>query len=92
MALPLMHKKFRRGGGGSLPENMSRFQDLILITFSSPMAQPKEVHFFDIKWKPVSFYVFVNPKFQPQILCSFGDITKNLNKWCLFWYNFKSTL
>ena len=28
---------------------------LMLITFSSPRAQPKVVYFFDIKWKPIFF-------------------------------------
>ena len=28
---------------------------LMLITFSSPRAQPEVVHFFDIKWKLIFF-------------------------------------
>ena len=44
------------------------------ITFSSPRAQPEVVHF----WYQMKAHIFLvaNPKFQLQILCSFGDITK----------------
>ena len=45
------------------------------ITFSSPRAQPEVVYFFDIKMK-AHIFLIANPKFQLQILCSFGDITK----------------
>ena len=47
------------------------------ITFSSPRAQPEVIHF----WCQMKAHVFliVNPKFQLQILCSFGDTTQNAN-------------
>ena len=46
----------------------------MLITFSSPRAQPEVVFF----WYQMKAHIFLiaNPKFQLQILCSFGDITK----------------
>ena len=46
------------------------------ITFSPPTAQPEVVHFFNqIK---AHIFLVANPKFQLQILCSFGDMTKNV--------------
>ena len=47
------------------------------ITFSSPKAQPEVVRFFLYQMKTHIFLV-ANPKFQLQILCSFGDMTKNV--------------
>ena len=47
------------------------------IKFSSPRAQPEVVHFFLYQIKAHIFLV-ANPKFQLQILCSFGDMTKNV--------------
>ena len=44
------------------------------ITFSSPRAQP-EVGQFLYQMK-AHIFLIANPKFQLQILCSFGDITK----------------
>ena len=49
----------------------------MLITFSSPKGSTGSSIFFDIKWKPI-FFLIVNPIFQLQILCSFGDITKSV--------------
>ena len=48
----------------------------MLITFSSPRAPLEVVHFwYQMK---AHIFLFANPKFQLQILCSFGDITKNV--------------
>ena len=49
---------------------------LMPITFSSPGAQP-EVVFFIYQMK-AHIFLIANPKFQPKILCSFGDITKSV--------------
>ena len=50
---------------------------LMLITFSSPRAQPKVVY---ISWYQMKAHIFLiaNPKLQLQILFSFGDITKSV--------------
>ena len=48
----------------------------MLITFSSPRVQPEVVHFF--YQMKAHIFLFANPKFQLQILCSSGDITKNV--------------
>ena len=42
-----------------------------------PRAQPEEVYFFLYQLKTHSFLI-ANPKFQLQILCRFGDITKSV--------------
>ena len=47
------------------------YADHILI----PQGSTGSSIFFDIKWKPMFFWLQF-PKFQLQILCSFGDITK----------------
>ena len=47
------------------------------ITFSSPRAQPEVVYFFLYQMK-AHIFLIANPKFQLQILCSFGDITKSV--------------
>ena len=52
-------------------------KDLMPITFSSPRAQPEVLHFL-ISNERSYIFLFANPKFQFQILCSFGDITKNV--------------
>ena len=44
------------------------------ITFSSPKAQPEVVYFLISNESP--YFLVANPKFQLQILCSFGDIPK----------------
>ena len=49
---------------------------LMLITFSSPRAQPKVVYFLISNESP--YFLIANPKFQLQILFSFGDITKSV--------------
>ena len=46
------------------------------ITFSSPRAQPEVVYFLISNESP--YFLIANPKFQLQILCSFGDITKSV--------------
>ena len=48
------------------------------ITFSSPRAQPEVVFFFFLYQMKAHIFVITNPKFQLQILCSFGDLTKNV--------------
>ena len=55
---------------------ISILKDLMPITFSSPRAQPEVVYF----WYQMKAHIFLiaNPKFQLQILCSFGDITKSV--------------
>ena len=46
------------------------------ITFSSPRAQPEVVYFlYQMK---AHIFLIANPKFQLQILCSFGDLTKSV--------------
>ena len=51
-------------------------KDLTPITFSSPGLNRKQYIFrYQIK---AHIFLFANPKFQLQILCSFGDITKNV--------------
>ena len=47
------------------------------ITFSSPRAQPEVVHFLISNESPY-FSTVANPNFQLQILCSYGDMTKNV--------------
>ena len=46
------------------------------ITFSSPRAQPEVVYFLISMKAPI--FLIANPKFQLQILCSFGDTTKSV--------------
>ena len=69
---------------GSIPtlvikyQHFDWFQNLNLkalmpITFSSPGAQPEVVYF--LISNESSYFFIANPKFQLQILCSFGDIT-----------------
>ena len=48
----------------------------MLITFSSPKAQPEVVKF--LHQMKAHIFLVANPKFQLQILCSFGDVTKNV--------------
>ena len=48
------------------------------ITFSSTRAQPEVVHILISNESPYIFLI-ANPNFQLQILCSFGDMTKNVN-------------
>ena len=55
---------------------LGHLKALMPITFSSPWAQP-EVVFFWYQMKALIFLI-ANPKFQLQILCSFGDITKSV--------------
>ena len=59
------------------------------ITFSSPRAQPEVVYFLISNESP--YFSDANPKFQLQILCSSGDITKSVklngipeNDLCIF--------
>ena len=61
------------------------YADHILI----PQGSTGSSTFFDIKWAHI--FLFANPKFQLQILCSFGDTTKNVklngipeNNLCIF--------
>ena len=49
------------------------YADHILI----PQGSTGSSIFFDIKWKPIFFWLQIK-KFQLQILCSFGDITKSV--------------
>ena len=49
---------------------------LMPITFSSPRAQPEVVYCL-ISMK-AHIFLIANPKFQLQILCRFGDITKSV--------------
>ena len=53
-------------------------KDLMLITFSSPRAQPEAVQFLILNESPYFSSLVANPKFQLQIPCSFGDMTKNV--------------
>ena len=49
---------------------------LMPITFLSPWAQPGVVHF--LISNEAHIFLIANSKFQLQILCSFGDITKSV--------------
>ena len=53
----------------------SSLKDLMPITFSSPRAQLEVVYFLISNESP--YFLITNPKFQLQILCSFGDKTKS---------------
>ena len=48
------------------------------ITFSSPRAQPKVVYFLILDQMKAHIFLIANPKFELQIRCSFGDITKSV--------------
>ena len=62
---------------------------LMPITFSSPRAQPEVVYFLISNESP--YFSDCKSKFQLQIFCSFGDITKSVklngipeNNLCIF--------
>ena len=57
------------------------------ITFSSPRTQPEVVYFLISNESPY-LIVIANPKFKLQILCSFGDVTKNVKLNCIPENNF----
>ena len=60
----------------SLQNMTHQLEALMPITFSSPRAHPEVVYFlYQMK---AHIFLIANPKFQLQILCSFGDITKSV--------------
>ena len=57
-------------------KKLAQFKALMPITFSSPRAQPEVVYFLISNESP--YFSDCKSKFQLQILCSFGDITKSM--------------
>ena len=64
-----------------------KLKDLMPITFSSPKASTRSSTFFIYIYQmKAHIFLFANPKFQLQILCSFGDNNKNCE---VNWYTRK---